>query len=179
MQDKMVPKELNEHHKYLTAAYEDFKDRLCYKYLVSYDSSDFELLKIKLNMVSGNSTPCLNCCFDCVPCCCLCSRLEVPVNHFALVINQSDRGEKTLIYGPGFHNLSYFSRLQGVYDFQSPHNDNLIVSEIGDLKIAKVNQGCIVNFECSGQNIILPPGIHRIEDPLIYISTISLDSFFI
>jgi hypothetical protein len=30
-----------EHYKYLTAAYEDFKQRLCYKYLVTYDSSDF------------------------------------------------------------------------------------------------------------------------------------------
>ena len=31
----------NEHEKHLTAAYEDFKERLCYKYLVSYDSSNF------------------------------------------------------------------------------------------------------------------------------------------
>lgn len=30
--------------KYLTAAYEDFKSRLCYKYLVTYDSSDFKQL---------------------------------------------------------------------------------------------------------------------------------------
>lgn len=35
----------NEHEKYLTAAYEDFKERLCYKYMVTYDSSDFNLLK--------------------------------------------------------------------------------------------------------------------------------------
>ena len=37
-----------EHEKYLTAAYEDFKDRLCYKYLMTYDSSDFKLLQNKL-----------------------------------------------------------------------------------------------------------------------------------
>jgi len=36
-----------------------------------------------------------------------------------------------------------------------------------------------MNLECSGQNIILPPGIHKITDPLIFVNTISLDSFFI
>ncbi len=36
-----------------------------------------------------------------------------------------------------------------------------------------------MSFECSGQNLILPPGIHKINDPLIYQNTISLDSFFI
>jgi len=36
-----------------------------------------------------------------------------------------------------------------------------------------------MNLECSGQNIILPPGIHLIKDPLIFINNISLDSFFI
>lgn len=45
--------------------------------------------------------------------------------------------------------------------------------------IARVNQGEIMSFECSGQNIILPPGIHRITDPMIFMHTISLDSFFI
>jgi hypothetical protein len=42
-----------------------------------------------------------------------------------------------------------------------------------------VNQGSIMNLECSGQNIILPPGIHMIRDPLIFVENISLDSFFI
>ena len=36
-----------------------------------------------------------------------------------------------------------------------------------------------MNLECSGQNIILPPGIHKITDPLIFVNVISLDSFFI
>jgi hypothetical protein len=43
----------NEHEKYLTSAYEDFKDRLCYKYLLTYDSSDFKLLENKLDMIPG------------------------------------------------------------------------------------------------------------------------------
>jgi hypothetical protein len=43
----------NEHEKYLTSAYEDFKDRLCYKYLLTYDSSDFKLLEKKLDMIPG------------------------------------------------------------------------------------------------------------------------------
>lgn len=34
-------------------------------------------------------------------------------------------------------------------------------------------------FECSGQYILLPPGIHIIRDPLKFISDINLDSFFI
>ncbi len=41
----------NEHEKYLTSANEDFKDRLCFKYLLTYDSNDFRLLEAKLNMI--------------------------------------------------------------------------------------------------------------------------------
>jgi hypothetical protein len=103
----------------------------------------------------------------------------VEQNHFALVINQSESGKKTLIYGPGYHILGYFNRLQGVYSFHQNYPNNIIESEIGDLKIARVNQGSIMSFECSGQNLILPPGIHKINDPLIYQNTISLDSFYI
>ena len=36
-----------------------------------------------------------------------------------------------------------------------------------------------MSFECSGQNIILPPGIHKITEPLIFKKLISLDSFYI
>ena len=36
-----------------------------------------------------------------------------------------------------------------------------------------------MSFECSGQNIILPPGIHKITDPLIFLDIIDLDSFYI
>ena len=57
------------HEKYLTAAYEDFKNRLCYRYIVTYDSSDFNLLKKKLNMIEGNSTPTANLLTCLVPCC--------------------------------------------------------------------------------------------------------------
>ncbi len=35
----------SEHEQHLTDAYADFKERLCYKYLVAYDSTDFGLLK--------------------------------------------------------------------------------------------------------------------------------------
>ena len=44
MQNQVINEETLEKEKYLTAAYEDFKDRLCYKYLITIDSSDFKVL---------------------------------------------------------------------------------------------------------------------------------------
>jgi len=35
---------------------------------------------------------------------------EVEQNHFAIVINDSDEGKKSLLYGPGYHVLSYFNK---------------------------------------------------------------------
>jgi len=34
----------SEHEQHLTDAYADFKERLCYKYLMAYDSTNFGLL---------------------------------------------------------------------------------------------------------------------------------------
>lgn len=165
--------------KYLTAAYEDFKSRLCYKYLVTFDSSDFQQLKKVLDMKSGNSNPTSNYLTCMMPCCWLNLIFEVPQNHFALVINEFDGGKRTVIYGPGYHIINYFNSLQGIYSFHTNYRNNMIESSIGDLKIVRVNQGYIMNFDCSGQNVILPPGIHKITDPMIFVSIISLDQFYI
>lgn len=100
-------------------------------------------------------------------------------NHFALVIHKTSEGTRTEIYGPGYHLLSFFHRLQGVYSFHDNYPDNMIKSENGDFQIVRVNQGSIMSLECSGQNIILPPGIHKISDPLVMVNSISLDQFFI
>lgn len=53
---------------HLTAAYEDFKERLCYKYLVNLDSSNFKELQQKMDMIAGNSSPCYNMLTCCIPC---------------------------------------------------------------------------------------------------------------
>ena len=42
MQEKIIGEDANEQH--LTAAYKDFKERLCYKYMITIDSSDFSML---------------------------------------------------------------------------------------------------------------------------------------
>lgn len=142
--------EILKHEKFLTAAYEDFKTRLCYKYLLTYDSSDFNLLGQKLNMIEGNSNPLTNLLTCMVPCCWINLIFEVPSNHFALIVNESSEGKKTLVYGPGFHIINYFNKLQGVYNFHQQYTNNMVESEVGDLKIVRVNQGFIMNFDCSG-----------------------------
>ena len=38
-------------------AYEDFKERICKKYLVSFDLSDFDEIKRSFGMIEGNSSP--------------------------------------------------------------------------------------------------------------------------
>ena len=38
-------------------AYEDFKERITKKYLISYDLSNFEQLKKSFGMIEGNSSP--------------------------------------------------------------------------------------------------------------------------
>jgi hypothetical protein len=43
------------------------------------------------------------------------------------------------LYGPGYHNLSCFCHMQGVYNFNQDYPNGLIISEIGDLIIARVN----------------------------------------
>jgi hypothetical protein len=55
-----------------------------------------------------------------------------------------------MIYGPGYHFLSFFSKFQGIYGFDQNYPNNIIESTIGDLKIVRVNQGSIMNLECSG-----------------------------
>ena len=62
-------------------------------------------------MIRGNSGPCCNGILCCIPCCWPCVRFEVPANHFAMVINQAEHGKKTVLYGPGYHNVGYFNHL--------------------------------------------------------------------
>ena len=45
IQNQLINVETLDKEKHLTAAYEDFKDRLCYKYLISHDSTDFKILE--------------------------------------------------------------------------------------------------------------------------------------
>jgi hypothetical protein len=73
-------------------------------------------------MIPGNSTPLSNDCNStlsilCLPCIFpaiyFCTRrvFEVEANHFALVINESVLGKRTLIYGPGYHKIGYYNKL--------------------------------------------------------------------
>lgn len=59
-------------------------------------------------MIEGTSTATSNYLNCLCPCFCLVV-FDVKANHFALVINESDEGKNTKIYGPGFHKLSYFN----------------------------------------------------------------------
>ena len=121
-----------------------------------------------MGMKEGNSDPCMNLIYSALPCFWLNAVFEVEANNFAIVINSSKEGKQTKIYGPGNHNISCFNKLQGIYNFHEDYPNNLIESDIGDFKVARVNQGFIMHFDCSGQNVILPPGIHLIRDPMIY-----------
>lgn len=68
-------------------------------------------MKIKLNMIDGNSNPCYNrvACINPLNWCS--SFFDVPQNHFALVTEMNSTGKKTLIYGPGYHSIGYFYKL--------------------------------------------------------------------
>lgn len=49
----------NNKNKWLSEAYEGFKDRLCYKYLIIESENDFsyKVLEQKLNLIPGNTNP--------------------------------------------------------------------------------------------------------------------------
>jgi hypothetical protein len=64
---------------------------------------------------------------------------EVEKNHFALVITGEGPVKRTVIYGPGFHRIGFFNKLEGIYSFDNEYPNNLIASSIGDIKIAKVD----------------------------------------
>ena len=70
-----------------------------------------------MKMIPGNSTPCCNLTINCCRCFYWGPVFNVETNRFALVIAMESSGTKTYIYGPGYHMLGYFSRLQGVYGF--------------------------------------------------------------
>lgn len=90
-------------------------------------------------MIPGNSSPTRNYMSCCFPCCWCFPIFEVPANHFALVINETSEGKRTVFYGPGYHMLSYFNSLQGVFSFHKTYNNNIIESDIGDMKLVRVN----------------------------------------
>lgn len=75
--------------------------------------------------------------------------------------------------------IGFFNELQGIYSFDQTYLNGIIESIIGDLKIVKVTQGTIAHFDSGGQNIILGPGIHMITEPMVFIKTVNLDSFYI
>ena len=61
-------------------AYEDFKERICKKYLISYDLTDFEKLKTQLGMIEGNSSPENIMCVRYSAYCCFC--LIFPIIYY-------------------------------------------------------------------------------------------------
>lgn len=96
-----------------------------------------------------------------------------------MVIYDDPDGKCTKLYGPGLHLLGYGNTVQGTYCFGNNQTDNIIISENNDLSLAKVDQGSIMHFECGGNNILIGPGIHLINQPMNYIQTVQLDSFYI
>lgn len=176
---------------HMTSAYRNFANRLSTQYLIAEDIRNVRELENKFNMKQGNhtrqsweTTQVLAYCGSVLLCLPLCyyntrCKFQVEANHFALVA--SDAGEKrvTEIYGPGFHILGRYFELLGIFSFANQQTNNLIVSKVGDLQIAIVDQGTIMHFEFGGQNVLLGPGVHKITDPLQFIKIINLDSFYI
>jgi hypothetical protein len=176
---------------HLTSAYRNFANRLSTQYLQAEDIRNIKELEQKFKMIPGNhtrqsweSTQVMAYCGAILLCIPLCyyqtrCRFQVEANHFALV--SSDAGSKrvTEIYGPGFHILGRYFELLGIYSFATQYTNNVIVSRVGDLQIAIVEQGTIMHFELGGQNVLLGPGVHKITDPLQFIKIITLDSFYI
>ena len=57
-----------------------------------------------------------------------------------MVVTEDNKGGKqTELYGPGYHILGYYNRLLGRYSLDKLNEKNMIESEVGDLKICKVN----------------------------------------
>ena len=138
MQNQLINIETLEKDQHLTAAYEDFKDRICYKYLMSLDTTDFSKLHKKMKMIPGNSTPCCNLITNCLHCLYWGPVFNVEKNKFAFVKVYESSGTKTYIYGPGYHMLGYFSKFEGIYSFDQKYPNNIIESQLGDLKIVRV-----------------------------------------
>jgi hypothetical protein len=89
---------------------------------VAHDATNFKDLQEKLHMIAGNTTPqslatqrCLA--WLCLPLICPLvywetrTIFEVDKNHFALVVERSEGGARTNIYGPGFHKIGFFNKL--------------------------------------------------------------------
>ena len=174
------------------AEYENFKHRICNKYLIASSLSSMNEVLEKLGAMSSSlsmqdieSRQVVS--FALSIFCCLSliyfytrERFEVPQNEFALVASDSGKAKCTLIYGPGYHMLGRYNKLLGIYNLakmNGPAGNNLIVSPVGDLIICVVDQGTLMHFTWTGQNIFLGPGIHKITDPLIFHSVLSLGTF--
>ena len=106
-------------------------------------------------------------------------RFGVPKNHFAVVKVSSGEQVHTELYGPGYHWLSFYHSLEKVISFSELTSTGRFESATGDLQIALVQQGTIQHYVYNGQNVILPPGLHVIRNPLTFIKTHDLKSFFI
>ena len=90
-------------------------------------------------MLPGNSSPCMNLGINFIRCFFLGPVFNVETNRFALVTVKENSGTKTQIYGPGYHMLGYFSKLEGIYGLDQKYENNIIESALGDLKIVRVN----------------------------------------
>ena len=145
----MAPKNLS----HLTSAYENFKNRLTLKYLIAEDINNVQDLEEKLEMIPGNitqlewetkqGTAYLGAIACCIPLIYYNTRtkFEVQANSFALVESTSEEAPKTKIYGPGFHFLGRYYNLLGIYSFTQQYDNNIIISPVGDLQVAMVDQG--------------------------------------
>ena len=138
---------------HLTSAYENFRNRLTYKYLIAEDITNAKELEEKLKMIPGNTTQIewegktasayLGAILLCIPTIYYYTRIkfEVKANHFALVESTNEEAPKTKIYGPGFHFLGRYNSLLGIYSFTQEYPNNIITSPVGDLQIAMIDQG--------------------------------------
>lgn len=187
----LQPSEEPVSQMFMTEAYQDFKDRLCMDYLIAQDMQNYDVLRKKLNMVEGTATKyktdihkCLSIafCWTVAYPIWWCTRtvFEVNGNHFAFVEKNDDKeGRRTIICGPGVHFLGFYYKLIGIYSFADRFPNNVLISPVGDLQIAEVEQGTIAYFEFGGQFKIFGPGIHLIREPMTFRGNVRLDNFYI
>lgn len=107
------------------------------------------------------------------------TKFRVPDCHFAMVEDRSQKWPKTVLYGPGYHFLGLYKRVQGLYSFGDRVPDHLYQSDLGDLTIIVVEQGTIARFEYNGQYEILGPGLHMTHDTVKFMGTVRLNNYFV
>lgn len=177
---------------HITEAYESYKHRLemGYKVLDNPENANMQEIEKKLEMISGNTTKLfyefqkwmailfcptgIGCLFTTYYA--SCEKLIVPANSFALVIDSSGSYEQTKIYGPGFHILSPFHKLDKICKFGEKQ---YVSSELNDFHLLIVNQGDIAFFYYNGQPKLFGPGLHTFKEPMEYKEIYSLDNPYI